>query len=761
MLFQRQPGSLELHPHPRVHRASRPRHGNAPGQAVDRHGRALADVGTSGGQGVELVEQVVDAEIDPRLLEAVAGAQVEQTVAAGRDFIAHGGNLRLGLDQHPFQRVVPSAQLLRETEPGVERHDGVEVVSRAGVFPAGVVHHALQPQPAERAVAQRHLAREIQPVQPRGLVDIFEDDELVFQRRGLRRVGHCVPLHRVDVIADMGVERLRGERPSAVGAVQIEAGRQGGGFFWLEIGVADVAVAVADEVVHHRGHRPGAPGIALVEAGRAGGVAQAHREILRGSKRPARQQRGIDMGVGARAVDGVERRGVAQLVVHHRAHAIAVGIAVHRPGIGAHALHPQPRQGLPFRAELLLPFAPHADAVALAVVDVEEGAGPHHPARRRPVVVEVIALQLDSGAQHVLRRQIDACLQLHPGGAALAIHRHAGGAGGRQRAAGIAAHAALHGLAAVPEAFVCAEVHEVIDGFMVGARIERAPAELLEPVQIDAFFGIAQHVHALVGVELIRHVLIAQTDFKQLIAALPRQPQGVVAHVVGGGADEVAREALPRAAGGGKGFEVAPGGVVIGLGQCAVVGDGEPRRAVISVQPEAARIAVAGIARADLAAGDRRLPRRGELRRAGFHLDGAADGIATDRHRHHARRIHGDALHLRRRGVRQHRVHVVGAAGDQPHAVELDVEVVVRQAVVLRQPGDAARRVDRQAGNAQQQAGGVIRCGAALGQIDGALPLRPGLRASGRARDDDFGQGGLGGLDVAGAQRRQCGTQGD
>ncbi|OIQ68012.1 hypothetical protein GALL_504000 [mine drainage metagenome] len=154
-------------------------------------------------------------------------------------------------------------------------------------------------------------------------------------------------------------------------------------------------------------------------------------------------------------------------------------------------------------------------------------------------------------------------------------------------------------------------------------------------MQVHALFGVAQHVHALVGIELIGHVLIAQSEFEQLVAVAPRQPQRVVAHVVGGGPDDIAPQGVAGAAGGRGCPEIAAGGIVVGLGVAAVVVDGERRGAVIGIQSYIAGIAVVAPAGADLAAGDG-LTRCSESRRLGVDDNGATDRIAAHRDGRHA-----------------------------------------------------------------------------------------------------------------------------
>ena len=274
---------------------------------------------------------------------------------------------------------------------------------------------------------------------------------------------------------------------------------------------------------------------------------------------------------------------------------------------------------------------------------------------------------------------------------------------------------------------------------VIHAGIQVTPGELALPVQIEALFGVAQHVHALVGVELFGHILIAERQVEPLLVAAPGHAQKVVAHVVGRGADHVAPQVLAGIAGGGEALEVASGLVIVGLGQAAVVADGKGVGAVMRRETQILAAAVGAVARADLAAGDG-LARRGELWRGGFHVDRAADGIAANGHGRHAR-IDRDAGDLIRRDIRQHRVHVIGATGDEAHAVELDVEPVVGQAIDLRQTAHAPRGIHAQPGQAVQQTGGVAGprpTGVERGAGQKTGPGRGGFRRGdhhGRERD--------------------------
>jgi hypothetical protein len=155
---------------------------------------------------------------------------------------------------------------------------------------------------------------------------------------------------------------------------------QGGGnrvrLFRLEIDIAEVANAVTDQVVHDGSHRPG---IALAEVGRAHLARHAEFEVAIGVRRAAGERCQLPVVVGTFAVLGVARGGILLLVVHHHSHAIRVLVVA--PNIASVRLDPfiaRTEQGQPLRVDARLLLAEQPEAVARAIVDVVEGAGPHH-----------------------------------------------------------------------------------------------------------------------------------------------------------------------------------------------------------------------------------------------------------------------------------------------------------------------------------------------------------------------------------------------
>jgi hypothetical protein len=144
----------------------------------------------------------------------------------------------------------------------------------------------------------------------------------------------------------------------------------------------------------------------------------------------------------------------------------------------------------------------------------------------------------------------------------------------------------------------------VVHLFLVGACLQRSPVKLAGVAQIHAALGVVQHVHALVRVELERHVLKAQLGLEQVVVVLERQAHGLVARVIGGGAHFVARQVVPGTAGEVVGLEVGTGGVVVGLAGGAAVADVEGIRGMGDGHVGATRLVVAPVEGTDFALGD-------------------------------------------------------------------------------------------------------------------------------------------------------------
>ena len=145
---------------------------------------------------------------------------------------------------------------------------------------------------------------------------------------------------------------------------------------------------------------------------------------------------------------------------------------------------------------------------------------------------------------------------------------------------------------------------------------------------------------------------------------------------------------------------------------------------------------------ADFALGQCALARRGELWRGGFGNDGATDAVTADADRGDA----GEDLDLGDVGrvkIGHRRIHVVGAGGDEIHAIHRDAQAVIGQAVDHRQAGDAAGTIEADAGYVAQQCGGV----SGDGVLGGDLGRTDLLRRSGvtdlAGIDHDLVQGRL------------------
>ena len=222
----------------------------------------------------------------------------------------------------------------------------------------------------------------------------------------------------------------------------------------------------------------------------------------------------------------------------------------------------------------------------------------------------------------------------------------------------------------------------------VGTRLQCAPVELARVAQVHTVLGVAQHVHALIRVELKRHVLVAQLGFQQMVVVLESQPHAVVACFIRRGAHFITPQGVPDATGEVIVFEVAACGVVVGLAGGPAVADVELLRGVGGRNVGASCLVIAAVKGAHFALGDGGLPRRGKFGRARLRNDGAANGITTSAHWRNAC-IDLEQAHLGRVDVRQRRIHVIGAGSNQVHAIHLDAQTVISQAVDRWQAGHA------------------------------------------------------------------------
>ena len=241
---------------------------------------------------------------------------------------------------------------------------------------------------------------------------------------------------------------------------------------------------------------------------------------------------------------------------------------------------------------------------------------------------------------------------------------------------------------------------------MVGPRFQRTPAELAEVAQVEALLLVVEHVHALVREELFRDFLVPDLGFDQVVAALHREADGVGAGFVSTGADFVAGDLVAGAAGDIGRLEVAARLVVVGLGEGAVIAQAEAFGGGSGVEAGAEGVAVTAVETADFTLQQTALPGGSELGRAGFGNDGAADAVAADADRRDAS-PDLELADIGRIDIAQRRVHVVGAGGDEVHAVDLDAQAVVGQTVDDRQAAGAASALQGHTGHVAKQAGGV------------------------------------------------------
>ena len=402
---------------------------------------------------------------------------MQQAVARGLQLVADLRHVVLAGHGHQLQRIVPAAEPLGQRQARVRRHAVVEAIAGGPVFPVHPGQRALQREDPEPGLRQARLAGQVEAVQPRVLVHVLQHREGIAHRHAARGIGVGVPLDRVDVVGDRGHVGRGLQFPAAVGGVQVEGHRCSERALRRQRQVADVAIAVADEVVHDRGHGPGRPREDFVQPGRTHLAGEAVGDVHAIRDRLAQDRGGIPVAIRACPVRRVEQRRIAHLPgTHHVARGV---VALHRAGIHPHALVAHAELRGPARVEVVFPLGVGRAAVALAVADVPERARPHHAARRRPPVVEPIGALLQSQSQAILPLQRDVCIQHEGSGVARGQHRHAGRAGrpdrrarGRLSAGRIVAARCR----AVPEPLVRAEIHRVVQGLAIRPCLQLSPA---------------------------------------------------------------------------------------------------------------------------------------------------------------------------------------------------------------------------------------------------------------------------------------------
>ena len=216
-------------------------------------------------------------------------------------------------------------------------------------------------------------------------------------------------------------------------------------------------------------------------------------------------------------------------------------------------------------------------------------------------------------------------------------------------------------------------------------------------------------------------MLVAELHFQQVFTELEGHAQGVALGLVGGGGHFVQLRAIAGLAGAGAFLEVVASAVVVGLAVAAVVTDVEELFGVGGGEVAAAGRVVAAVEGAHFALVDARRAWCGKFWRCAVGDDGAADAVTADADRSDAG-VHLQIAQVARGDIRHCRVHMVGAGGHQVHAIDLDAQAIVGQAVDRRQAGDAARAVQAHAGHAAQQAGAVAGGRAQVVQLLGADP---------------------------------------
>src|SRR3569623_60028 len=703
---------LELVVHAGIDRATRPWHGDAPGDAGDGHRHALPDIGAAQRQCVAPVEQVVDAHVEADLLPGVAAAQIEQAVTAGFHFVPDIRDAVFGRDKLRLDRVAQASPFLRQGQLRVQRHDVVQVVTRIPVFAAGDIHDAAYDEITIRGRAGgEEMAGKVDANQPGRLVDVLEHVELSVGAAGA--AAACV-----DVVPDMRVVGRDAHAPGFLpGIVPVGGKAQRVRHLRLEVEVADIAVAVADEVVHDRRHGPGGPGVAFVQIGRAGLLREARLVGLRGIRGITRQRGQIPVAVGPAVILAVEAGAIDELVAHaHAAGAVARGIARIHPA----RLVTQSQQAGPLRREARLPFAEEGVAVAPAVVDVPEGARRHAARpRRRPPVVQAIGLVFTSDPHGVAFGKPDIRADGYAGGLPVGVYWYARGG-------------AVHELLGV------AEVHFVPGLLVIDARLQNAPLVLPGVAQIDLIARVVGHVHALVRKILVRNVLAAQLQVEQVILVAQRDRARLVDRPVGGRADYVEGLRMSGPYRERARLEVVARLVVVRLRGRAGIGHAEVFAGHRDGGVGAHGVAVAAVEGADRAAGEDAFAGAGELRSGRLHDESAADAVATDTDRRDAGE-YLDGIDPGGIDVGQGRVHVVGAGRAQVHAVDLDAQAIVAQAANRRQARHPAGTLEIEARNVPQQAGRV-----AGGGMHGLQACRiqrhaveVGIGGIRRAHDDD------------------------
>ena len=553
-----------------------------------------------------------------------------------------------------------------------------------------------------RTLGQQPVAGHVGAQQARILVHVAQQHELVVGRGVSAAALAGRAALGIHVVRDAGQVRAHRQPPALLilGMMPVAADTQRVGHFRLQVRIAQVAVAVTQEVVHTCGHGVGGPWIALVQAGRTGLASHAHFVAMTLGRFIAGQRAEVPVTVMPPATDGIEGR----RIVRPGGQAV---IAPHRTGVGTHLRVPQPDDAAPASIPAALPFGIGAQPVATPVVDVPEVVRRHPTAGpdRRPPVVQLVVQGLQPQAHGVPFVQHPAGLGRGTIGTGTDAHGHAG---------------------AVAVA-VLTHVHAVADALVPQTHLQLTPGKLAPIAQAGQCGAVLGHVHALVREPLERHVLPAEIGLQQVHATAPGSCHPVVLHPEAAGAHFVPRQHAPLFTASLGRLEVLARTVVACPRVGAFIFQMQPLRGVVRAQAHIHPMAIAAVMGAHVAAQQGLAVRIGKAWRSGLHLDAAANAVAPCADRRDAG-IDTDALHLGRVDVGQRRVHVVGTGRHQVHVIHRQAQPLVSQAMDHRQPRHTARSLHVHAGHVLQQARGVRRGGTTARDLARIRHARSGQR---------------------------------
>ena len=237
----------------------------------------------------------------------------------------------------------------------------MEVVVRRSVLAPDVTEPTRGGDAAEAiAPSQQPMSGHVDAIEQRGLIDVLEEHEGIGRRRVRLAALSEVAAPRVDEVVNPRHVAGRFHAPDArAGVMQVDRAAEGVGHLRLQIDVADVAIAVADEIVHQRRHRIRRPHVALVEIRRPRLPGESRLETDHCVRRVSKRRRQIQVEVGPLAISRVEGRCIGRPDLH------GVVVALHGSRIGSHEITANPEQAGPLGAPARLPFAVDAEAILL------------------------------------------------------------------------------------------------------------------------------------------------------------------------------------------------------------------------------------------------------------------------------------------------------------------------------------------------------------------------------------------------------------